>query len=145
MPNSEPTNVSISPKAISTELSITPVGGTMKPAVSSTEPKITNTTAHASCAPLVLPLLLFSLIILSLLVSVIKVGFCLRLTLFGKGVVGGVFVRLIGLLSEDSQLCADAVTLADKALDLIGIFGGSVVWYVSGGEFLPLVNLRCCY
>ena len=102
MPNSEPTNVSISPKAISTELSITPVGGTMKPAVSSTEPKITNTTAHASCAPLALPLLLFSLIILSLLGFVIKVGFSLRLTALSKGVVSCVFVRLFALLSEDS-------------------------------------------
>lgn len=99
MPNSEPTNVSISPKAISTELSITPVGGTMKPAVSSTEPKITNTTAHASCAPLALPLFLFSLIILTLLGPVIKVGFGLRLALLCVGVVGGVFVRLLGLLS----------------------------------------------
>ena len=99
MPNSEPTNVSISPKAISTELSITPVGGTMKPAVSSTEPKITNTTAHASCAPLALPLLLFSLIILSLLGSVIKVGFCLRFALLRKGIVRGVFIRLLCLLT----------------------------------------------
>lgn len=67
MPNSEPTKVSISPKAMSTELSITPVGGTMKPAVSNAEPKITNATAHASCAPLALPLLLLSLILLALL------------------------------------------------------------------------------
>ena len=38
MPNSEPTKVRISPKAISTELSITPVGGTIKPAMSNPAP-----------------------------------------------------------------------------------------------------------
>ena len=99
MPNSEPTKVNISPKAISTELSMTPVGGTMKPAVSRPAPNTTITTAHASCAPLALSLLLLSLICISLLGFVIKVGFSLRLTALRKGVVRGVFVRLLGLLT----------------------------------------------
>lgn len=98
MPKSEPTKVSISPKAISTELSITPVGGTMKPAVNSIEPNITNTTAHASCAPLALPLPLLSLILFALLGFVVKVDFGLRLAVLSKGVVSCVFVRLLGLL-----------------------------------------------
>ena len=49
MPNSEPTNVRTSPKAISTELSITPVGGTQKPAMSKPTPTAVRTAADASC------------------------------------------------------------------------------------------------
>ena len=49
MPNSEPTKVSISPKAISTELSIMPVGGTIKPAMSNPAPSTISTTAEMSC------------------------------------------------------------------------------------------------
>ena len=48
MPNSEPTKVRISPKAISTELSITPVGGTIKPAISNPAPSAISTTAEIS-------------------------------------------------------------------------------------------------
>lgn len=42
MPNVDPMKVSISPKAINTELCISPKGLTIKPAISSPHPTITS-------------------------------------------------------------------------------------------------------
>lgn len=46
MPNSDPTKVRISPNATSTELSMTPVGGTQNPATNRHAPSAISTTAQ---------------------------------------------------------------------------------------------------
>jgi len=48
MPNKAPAKVLISPKAISTLLSIIPIGGTIKPAINRPAPSITRNTATQS-------------------------------------------------------------------------------------------------
>ena len=48
MPNNAPTKVSISPKAIKTELSTTPNGGTINPAINKAQPTTISSIAESS-------------------------------------------------------------------------------------------------
>ena len=130
MPKSAPTKVSISPKAIKTELSITPIGGTINPAINKAQPTTISSIAESSW-----------------IVSFLLSSFIAKSVSFGKSVLHTTFAVMI------VDLCSQSVYESVRRLAL-GELGCALahpktfLWLDESGVRCVVIvekcNLECC-